>query len=108
MDEDVSMSRQLPPPSAIREEDISLGLDIGKTHIAGGLVSRTGECLSLQSVVSTAEAGRDALLQTCYDLVGTLLTLSPRRPIGIGIGAPGIVDHEQGVVVKSEVIQGWI
>ena len=84
-----------------------LGLDIGGTKIAGGLVTENGQVL-LSRRVPTPLTGRDDLLAAIIDLARLLLAEAPAPPAGIGIGTGGQVDSDRGVVVSaSELLPGW-
>ena len=84
-----------------------LGLDIGGTKIAGGLVTAGGQVL-VSRRVPTPLTGRGDLLAALIDLARLLLAEAPAPPAGIGIGTGGQVDSDRGVVVDaSSLLPGW-
>ena len=78
-----------------------LGVDVGATTIAGGLVDPAGTVVTARAV-PTGRLGRgEPVLRNLLDVVGTLQeeARSLRRAIlGIGIGVPGVVDMESGAI----------
>lgn len=75
---------------------LSIGLDIGGTKIAGAIFNLTnGE--EILRLVEPTPANYEMLLKTCVSLVERLeQTRGPSSYIGVGV--PGSVDRDQGVV----------
>lgn len=92
---------------------VLLGIDIGGTKIAGGLVdSQTGAALLKDRTPTLALEGGPAVLKRALELARLLVdTAAARglpRPQAIGIGAGGQIDPETGAVVAAtEVLPGW-
>jgi len=84
-----------------------IGLDIGKTKIAAGLVTRHGKVLLKNQVPTDIEKGGEAILVQCRELVMQILNSSNVKPEGIGIGSSGVVEPEKGIIVSSGSIPGW-
>lgn len=79
---------------------IILGVDVGGTTTAVGLVSSTGEVLH-EEHVPTHRRGPGTAEATIIELIAAALGRVDRRggaPIGIGAGVPGPVDAEAGVI----------
>jgi glucokinase len=78
-----------------------LGVDVGATTIAGGLVDPVGTVVTTRAV-PTGRLGRgEAVLRNLLDVVGTLQEEARRLRraiLGIGIGVPGVVDVESGAI----------
>lgn len=79
----------------------AIGLDIGGTKVAAGLISKDGEIVSSYSVKSDV---RDA--ETMYASVKTAISqvmsdasLGWESIEGIGAGVPGLVDSEKGLAI---------
>ena len=76
----------------------AIGLDVGGTKIAGGVVAMpSGEVLGREVIPTRPERGGDAVLEDAVSLSETLLNLAMRegrQPIGIGVGVPELVDPE--------------
>lgn len=74
-----------------------LAVDLGGNEVRAALCDLRGE-LQQEATRPRAQAtGADAL-GLLFDVVGELIARSPRPILGIGIGTPGLVDVEQGVV----------
>lgn len=79
-----------------------IGIDLGGTNIAGGLVNENYEIVRKESVPTcAAERSPEEIVEAIAELCRRLaadenLTLSEIR--SIGIASPGIADHDAGVV----------
>jgi len=88
-----------------------IGIDIGGTKIAGAIVSSDGLVLHRLDRPTPAKEGGPAILAQALDLCRELLTESKQKKKaiqGIGIGAGGQIDPENGLVYSAtEVLPGW-
>ena len=89
----------------------SIGIDLGGTDIKAGLVSATGE-LSCQVVLPThVDAGPKAVASRIAEATREVLAKADEQRttdiIGIGLGAPGLIIAETGVVHFSPNFPGW-
>jgi len=84
-----------------------LGIDIGGTKIAAGLVTDDGQLLRRAQVPTPAQEGGTRVLQAALNLARSLP--SPNENIaGIGVGTGGQVDARRGVVVSAtDLLPGW-
>lgn len=77
-----------------------IGVDVGGTTVSAGLVAADGEVLAhLQE--PTRKGGPGTALRTLLDLLHRLQETARSRGVevtGIGIGVPGTVDAERGVI----------
>lgn len=81
-----------------------LGIDLGGTNIAVGLVSKSGQILTRKSVPTRAERAAEEIAATMADAAKTLLReagVEESELISVGIGSPGAVDSEAGVIVSA-------
>ncbi|GHI00434.1 ROK family protein [Neobacillus kokaensis] len=79
----------------------AIGIDIGGTKIAAGIVSETGELLQRAEVKSDV-SDRELMFTRVVEAVEQVLkdaSLSVADMEGIGVGVPGKVDREQGIAV---------
>ncbi len=78
-----------------------IGIDLGGTNIAGGLVNGAGEIIRKLSVPTGRERGSDAVIEDIYKVIETLIKENPTSESvkGIGIGIPGIADPHTGEVI---------
>lgn len=88
------------------QEQFAIGIDIGATKIASVLLSETGELLRSSQVLTLAEEGPHAVLDKVADQILDLARQSPGTLAGVGIGSPGKVDSNRGVVYNA-VNLGW-
>lgn len=85
---------------------VLLGVDIGGTKIAVGLVhAATGQVLHKARIPTEAENGGASVLRRAIELAKSL---PGEGVIAIGIGAGGQIDPIEGVVVNAtEILPGW-
>lgn len=87
-------------------KETSIGIDVGGTDIKYGLVSEAGEIIEKGKIPTPAGCG---YAETVKAIATAVRGLSARRsaPVcGLGIGAPGVVDGENGIVLTSGNL-GW-
>lgn len=84
----------------------AVGIDIGGTKIAAALVNAQGETLHEIRVPSAPQDGTDALITRAAQAAKTLITRADAPVIGVGVGCPGVIDAERGVVLQA-VNLGW-
>jgi glucokinase len=82
----------------------TVGIDIGGTFIKAALVSGEGRVLRRARVASGVEGGADEIERRVEEAVGELGGGGIR---GVGIGVPGMVRMDDGVVVRSPNIPAW-
>jgi glucokinase len=88
----------------------AIGVDIGGTKIAAGVVGPDGS-VSHASTSATPRTGADAILRTVIHLTLELLDIAVRRRMevqAVGVGTAGQVDHERGCITyANENLPGW-
>ena len=86
----------------------SIGVDLGGTNLRAAAVNEKGEVLERVSVPANYNAGP---LQVVSEIVATIGRVRDRVPSGIlsgvGIGVPGFIDIEKGLVVGSSNLPGF-
>ena len=85
------------------KKDTVLGIDLGGTHIRGGLVNEN----NLSGIISqrvNAKGAIEEVLQEVFHFTDKLINPSVTA---IGIGVPGLVDVEQGIVFDVTNIPSW-
>jgi glucokinase len=93
------------------KQDVSIGIDIGGTKIAGGLVTNKGEVLYKQTV-PTATEGKEHIIFQLQQLINDLLKEANKSRLptlkGIGIGTAGQIDFKKGIVRSgTSNIKDW-
>jgi glucokinase len=91
-------------PSATTGPRVLLGADVGATTIAAGLVTEGGRLLAFERA-PTHGRGLGTAPAALIQLIDTLVRTAEREgwPVGgIGIGLPGIVDTDRGMMVSDQ------
>ena len=84
----------------------AIGVDVGATKIAAALVDGRGQLLHEQQTPTAPERGTAAILDDLAALVADLQAAAPVEVAGLGIGTPGQVSSDTGVV-RNAVNLGW-
>ena len=84
-----------------------IGIDLGGTNIAAGIVDENGNIICKGSVPTLRERGNDAIVADMANLSIKLvkeagLEISDIK--SVGIGCPGTIDNDNGVFVFSNNI----
>lgn len=88
-------------------EPLAIGVDVGATKIAAALVSRRGEVLAAGRRPTNRQQGTAGVMDTIAVLVNELLAQGGTAVSGIGIGSPGLVDTQTGIV-REAVNLKWV
>ena len=91
-------------------ESLILGLDIGGTKIAGGLLTREGELVAREELPTEQKKGFAHSSGQMNRVVEALLEHASRKGaeiIGIGACAPGPMDVEKGILYNPPNLEGW-
>jgi len=87
--------------------DYALGIDLGGTNLRVAAFRPDGEMLDKISVLTNIAAGRDALIES---IVRGIHQIEAARAgedlLGIGIGVPGFILLEKGIITKSPNLPG--
>ena len=85
--------------------NVILGVDIGGTKIAVGLVDRTGKILTQTRTPMVANGTPEAALQAVISAIDSVVWAN--EVSSIGICAPGPLDPETGVVLNPPNLPCW-
>ncbi|RKL66962.1 transcriptional regulator [Salipaludibacillus neizhouensis] len=90
--------------------DYAVGIDIGGTKIAIGIVDSEGEICSSDKIDMDKEATPDYMVENISANIKSLLRhkdvkVSDLR--GIGIGAPGPLNTTRGMITSPQNLPGW-
>ena len=85
---------------------LAIGIDFGGTSVKAAVV-RGGEILDLSPPIATQDFHSPQELITA--ILRTIEDLRARHPavVAIGIGVPGFVDFEKGLVLDLTNVRGW-
>ena len=84
-----------------RKRQPFIGVDLGGTSLRAGVVAANGELLALEKRKTHPEQGGAAVIDRMADAIHKALKLAGLRPRdvgGVGVGIPGPIDAERGVV----------
>lgn len=84
-----------------------IGIDLGGTNIAAGLVDKSGKILHSASIPTLKERHWSEIVKDMASLAERIVTESGHNMneiTAVGIGCPGSIDKENGVVVYSNNI----
>jgi glucokinase len=89
----------------------AIGVDLGGTKTAAGVVSEDGELLFSETAPTLSRAGGEAVLDATAALVAGLRARAQADGLsiaGVGVGSAGVIDVGRGVVVSAtDAIHGW-
>jgi glucokinase len=92
-----------------------VGVDLGGTNIVAGALAEdgSGDLIGLRSEPTRADQGAEAVVDRIVRMIDTVIAetiaqTGARRDdvIGIGVGAPGPLDRQRGIVVTTPNL-GW-
>jgi glucokinase len=88
--------------------DYSIGVDLGGTNLRAAAIDRNGRILEKVQGSTQLSAGRDAVIG---DIVASIRKLrsatSAQRLIGVGIGVPGFIIMDKGILTASPNLPGF-
>lgn len=79
-----------------------IGVDLGGTNLRAAAVDQTGRMIDKVATNTDLKAGRDAVLSDMTQAIETLRgRMTSHVLVGVGIGVPGFILIEQGVIVGA-------
>lgn len=91
------------PPILLNIPDSSrhlIGVDLANSEFRAAVLDMRGNILHRHSLPVANRSGETAV-QLVYDLIETLLATTSRPLLGIGIGTPGLMDAENGIILQA-------
>ncbi len=84
-------------------ENIYLGIDVGGTAIKAGAVTPEGIIMEKQTISTEVDQGVDHVVDRIADVIKKLSAVlaSNTTIAGIGLGMPGQIDTERGILLNS-------
>ena len=92
-------------------QDIVIGADLGGTNIKAAAVDLSGHLLFRCDMPTQAAEGPEAVCDRIADAVRECLAgveNGPQRAAGVGVGSPGPLDLNEGVVLEAPNLPGWV
>jgi glucokinase len=94
--------------SFVRMGEYSIGVDLGGTNLRAAAIDRAGTMLEKAEGATPLSAGPDAVVA---DIVASILKVrasgGAKRLVGIGIGTPGFIIMEKGIITESPNLPGF-
>src|SRR5207245_4998496 len=89
--------------------DYSIGVDMGGTNLRIAAISTEGQLLEKITLGVKVALGHDHVIGEMCDAIHRLTEQyrGSGRFVGAGIGVPGIIDMETGMMRKSANLPGW-
>ncbi len=91
-------------------KDLYCAVDLGGTKINIGIMTKDGEVLDNIKIPTEVEKGPNNSInnikKNIYELLERL-NLNKNNLKGIGIGSPGPIDSEKGIIVESGNLKDW-
>lgn len=84
-----------------------LGIDLGGTKVAMGIVHEDGKIVERKTIDTRVSEGFEVVIERMAAAASELVKDVDGVDI-VGIGSPGSIDHEKGVVRFSPNFPGWI
>ncbi|MCH7871362.1 MAG: ROK family protein [Planctomycetes bacterium] len=91
-------------------EQLTIGLDLGGTNTEGVVLTRGNETVIRRSMATEASGGAAHVISRLAGLVEELISaggLDKSQIAGVGIGAPGPMSFERGVILHAPNLPGW-
>lgn len=90
--------------------DLILGVDLGGTKILTAVANSQGKMLSRDHSITPAQKGHKAVIQSILESAHRALgqaDVAISDLIVIGVGAPGLLNPETGILFTSPNLPGW-
>lgn len=88
-------------------KEVVAGIDIGGTKIAIALETLQGERISSRQFPTRVERGAELILNNLVSVIREMTTAFDARLLSVGVGCPGSVDKERGLVLSPINLPGW-
>ena len=91
---------------------IGIGVDIGGTFVKLYVMNERGEIIRREKVETNYENGAEAFLKQIAGFINQIKAEFADQKIAVGVGAPGDVDHQKGVLrynpnLKFKDVDDW-
>ena len=85
-----------------------IGIDLGGTNIAAGLVDESGKIVVSKSIPTLKERGIDLICKDMIELCKTIMeenNLNKEEIHSVGVGTPGLIDAQHGIIAYANNIK---
>lgn len=91
----------------MNKRGFAIGIDLGGTNLKAGLVSRSGKIFSARVVALGKNKSPAAITGLIVREVRSIRAGTVHKVCAVGLGVPGIVDFERGIVHSSPNLPAW-
>jgi glucokinase len=84
-----------------------IGIDLGGTKIKAALADEKGRIITDVNIPTEAWKGKAAVIDNLKKAIKTLMHGSRAKSCCIGIGVPGPILYEKGIVIEPPNLPGW-
>jgi len=89
----------------------AIGVDLGGTNIVTILMNEKGKIIARDKRLTEGWKGKEHVVNRIAEGINAVMESQPsgirKKITGIGIGTPGLVDLERGIVYEAPNIPGW-
>ncbi len=90
------------------ERDIVIGVDLGGTNVRSAVVDEAGRITHHHKLSVAGSGSADAVIDRIITCVSqTMDGCGRERVVGVGVGTPGLIIAETGMVVYAPNVPGW-
>jgi len=86
---------------------VSIGIDLGGTNIKIALVDQKKGFIDSICIPTRAELGKDQIFDSIKEQVSELISKNKAKPMGVGMGLPGMVSLDRRTVNNPPNLPGW-
>ena len=86
---------------------IAIGIDVGGTSIKGAFINEKGQILDRFQMKVSKDASAEEEVGKLCDLINEGAKKNNFKAEGIGVGIPGILDMDNGIVISSPNLPAW-
>ena len=89
----------------------AIGVDLGHRHVSVAIADLSSTVIAERRVEMDVDRNAEAALDAAAELAGELLDaagVERDRVVAAGMGLPGPIDRENGSVVSSVILPGWV
>lgn len=82
-----------------------VGIDLGGTMVKIGIVNSNGEIVKKDEIATKLELGFQKVVERICEKIKEMVELKDVK--AVGIGSPGSIDHDKGIIKFSPNFPGW-